>query len=144
MGMIDISGKKNAARRARAQGMLELREETITAIKEGKIRKGDPLGTAEIAALLAVKDTHMRIPHCHPIPLTSARVEFQLGVDQVKCICTAGADYKTGVEMEALSGVCAALLTVWDMVKYLEKDRDGQYPTTLIHGVRVIEKKKEE
>lgn len=142
MGMIDVSGKKIVPRTAIAEGVLELGKVTLAAIRAGNIRKGDPLKTAEIAALLAVKDTCMKIPHCHPIPLTFVSAEFHVGEGSVKCTCTASADYRTGVEMEALSGVCAALLTVWDMVKYLEKDADGQYPSTAIKDVKVVKKEK--
>lgn len=144
MGMVDISEKKTVPRSAVARGRLKLGKETVRAIRQGEIKKGDPFKTAEIAALLAIKDTHMRIPHCHPIPLLGAEAEFNVSEGEVVCICTVRAEYRTGVEMEALSGVAAALLTVWDMVKYLEKDQDGQYPHTAVTDIRVVEKKKGE
>ena len=106
------------------------------------VEKGDPLSTAEIACILAVKKTPELLPLCHPIPITSAKAEFQLADDHIEARCRVEADYKTGVEMEALTGVSIALLTIWDMVKYLEKDEEGQYPSTIITGVKVVEKRK--
>ncbi len=144
MGMIDVSGKKIVLRTALAKGKLTLKASTVKAIKEGTIRKGDVFTVAEVAALNAVKTTYIRIPHCHPIPVASAEVHFNIEDETVICTCRVKAEYRTGVEMEALSGVTSALLTVWDMVKYLDKDANGQYPDTMIHGVRVIEKRKEE
>jgi cyclic pyranopterin phosphate synthase len=140
--MIDISGKEVVHREAEAEGVINLRKETVDAIKNGEIKKGDPLQAAEIACMLAVKKTPELIPLCHPIPITSINMEFELGDDSVTARCRVVADYRTGVEMETLAGVTAALLTVWDMVKYLEKDEGGQYPTTTITGIRVLEKTK--
>ncbi len=140
MKMIDISGKEMVERIATAEGRLTLKPATITAIQEMNIRKGDPLKTGEIAAILAVKRTPSMIPHCHPIPITSISVNFSLDGTEVICVCSVKSIYSTGVEMEALTGVSVGLLTVWDMVKYLEKDEDGQYPSTMIHGIRVVEK----
>ena len=98
--------------------------------------------SSEIAALQAVKNTPNLIPHCHPIPRTGVNVDLDILEDRVRCQCRVKAEYKTGVEMESLVGVMAALLTFWDMVKYLEKDESGQYPHTRIEGVRVISKVK--
>ena len=140
--MIDVSGKEVVHREAKAVGMIILRKDTVEAIKEGRVEKGDPLRVAEVASIQAVKRTPETIPLCHPIPITSVTTEFQLGGDCIEAWCRVTADYKTGVEMEALAGVAAALLTIWDMVKYLEKDEDGQYPSTAIAGIRVVEKRK--
>ena len=140
--MIDISEKEVVHREAEAVGRIGLKVETIEAIKEGKVEKGDPLKVAEVASIQAVKRTPETIPLCHPVPITSATTEFDLGDDYIEVRCRVTADYKTGVEMETLVGVTAALLTVWDMVKYLEKDDEGQYPSTVITGVRVVEKRK--
>ena len=140
--MIDVSGKEVIHREAEAVGRIGLKVETIEAIKEGKVEKGDPLKVAEVASIQAVKRTPEMIPLCHPIPITSVATRFDLGGDHIEARCRVTADYKTGVEMEALVGVTAALLTVWDMVKYLEKDDEGQYPSTAITGVRVVEKRK--
>jgi cyclic pyranopterin phosphate synthase len=141
--MIDVSNKEVVLRRAKAEGRLTLQPGTIEAIREGTIKKGDPFKTAEAAALTAVKSTFLQIPHCHPLPITSAVVEFEIDAETIVCRCTVKAEYKTGVEMEALNGVTNALLTVWDMVKYLEKNDEGQYTTAVINGVRVLEKTKE-
>lgn len=140
--MIDVSGKEVVHREAEAIGKIVLKRETLEAIKAGKVKKGDPLSVAEVASILAVKRTPETIPLCHPIPITSVTTEFQLGGDCIEARCRVTADYKTGVEMEALAGVAAALLTIWDMVKYLEKDGEGQYPSTAIAGIRVVEKRK--
>ena len=141
--MVDISGKEVIHREAEAEGVIRLREETVKAIKDGKVKKGDPLRAAEVACIMAVKKTPEIIPLCHPVPITSVKTEFELGADSVTTRCKVTADYRTGVEMEALAGVTAALLTIWDMVKYMEKDEKGQYPLTSITDVKVIEKRKE-
>ena len=102
------------------------------------------LEAAKITAMSGVKQTPNLIPHCHPIPITGVTVDIDIQDNGIKVTCGVKADYKTGVEMEALTGVNCALLTIWDMVKYLEKDDTGQYPTTRIHDVRVILKEKVE
>jgi cyclic pyranopterin phosphate synthase len=140
--MIDINGKDDVPRRATARGELTLKAATVDAIRENRVKKGDVLSTAKIAGIQAVKDTPRIIPLCHPIPVTSAKVSFELANEMVICECVVTARYKTGVEMEALVGVTSALLTVWDMVKYLEKDSKGQYPTTRLNSIMVIEKEK--
>jgi len=141
--MIDISKKEASHRVAEAYGRIKLKGDTIRAIKKGAVDKGDPLATAQIAAILGVKKTPEIIPLCHQIPITSIKVDFDIRDDSIEAGCRVEADYKTGVEMEALVGVSIALLTIWDMVKYLEKDEKGQYPTTSITEVRVVEKRKE-
>jgi cyclic pyranopterin phosphate synthase len=82
------------------------------------------------------------IPLCHPIPINSVDITLDLGEDIIVCECTVSAHYSTGVEMESLVGVSVALLTVWDMVKYLEKDEHGQYPITNISNIKVVSKHK--
>lgn len=141
--MVDISDKEVVHREAEAVGSISLREETIAAIQDGKVRKGDPLQAAELACILAVKKTPEIVPLCHPIPITSVDADFEVSTDTIQARCRVSADYKTGVEMEALVGVTAALLNIWDMVKYMEKDAEGQYPSTVITGVRVTEKRKD-
>lgn len=141
--MINVSNKDIVHRETEAEGRIYLKKDTIKAIKEGRVKKGDPLAAAEISCILAVKKTPELIPLCHPIPLTSIDVNFDLEESSLRVWCRVTADYKTGVEMEALTGVTVGLLTVWDMVKYLEKDERGQYPSTSISEVRVIEKRKE-
>ena len=142
--MIDISNKKIVMRRAKAKGEIKLKKETIKAIKENKIKKGDALTVARVAGLNAVKNTHIIIPMCHPVPVSSVNIDFILRENSVVCSCEVKAEYKTGVEMEALTGATVALLTIWDMVKYLEKDENGQYPETRIMNVEVVEKVKGE
>jgi len=142
MGMIDISEKKEVSRLAKAKGELELTDESMKAVLEGKVEKGDVFQVAEISAIQAVKKTPDSIPHCHPIPIDGIEVSFETYENIIEVECEVKAVYKTGVEMEALAGVNAALLTIWDMVKYLEKDKDGQYPKTKIKNISVLEKKK--
>ena len=129
--MIDVSDKKVVARKAVAAGVIKLKASTVEAIKNGKIKKGDPLTVGEIAAILAVKKTPELIPLCHNIPIGKAHVEYTLGVDTIEARCTVTTNARTGVEMEALAGVTTALLNIWDMTKYLEKDKDGQYPNAI-------------
>ena len=141
-GMIDISNKPVVFRKATATGKITLKPETINTINKGEIRKGDPLTTARLAAIAAVKKTPELLTFCHPIPIDSVEVDFEVGVDSIEVKVTASAWAKTGVEMESLVGVTNALNTIWDMTKYLEKDRAGQYPDTRISDIRVIEKTK--
>ena len=140
--MIDIAKKKIVERIAVAEGQIILKKETIEKINKGEIKKGDVLTVAQISGINAVKNTSNIIPLCHPLLLTHIEINFDINKDNIKCICKVKADYKTGVEMEALSGVTIALLTIWDMVKYLEKDEKGQYPITSIQNIKVIEKYK--
>jgi cyclic pyranopterin phosphate synthase len=140
--MVDISGKESQLRTAKAKGEIKLKSETVLAIKKGEIKKGDVLGTAQTAAILAVKNTPNMIPLCHPIPINSVTVDFDVKEDVISCECVVKAKYKTGVEMESLAGVSVALLTIWDMVKYLEKNEEGQYPTTRITNIEVLSKEK--
>ncbi|MFQ5909674.1 MAG: cyclic pyranopterin monophosphate synthase MoaC [Thermoplasmata archaeon] len=140
--MVDIQDKESTAREAISEGFLLLGGPTLEAIRTGKTKKGDPLRTSEVAAIQAVKITPNLIPFCHPIPLTQVTVNFEMLDDRVRCTCQVKARYKTGVEMESLVGASVALLTLWDMVKYLEKDENGQYPRTRIDGLRVISKVK--
>jgi cyclic pyranopterin monophosphate synthase len=140
--MVDITSKKVIPRSADAIGRILLKKETIQAIKAGKINKGDPLAVSEIACIQAVKKTSDLIPMCHNIPIDSVNAEFTIGDDYIEASCKVTSTYKTGVEMEALTGVSVVLLTIWDMVKYVEKDEAGQYPSTRITDIRVTEKRK--
>ena len=140
--MIDISGKESVPRMATASGKIHLKRESIKAIRGGKVKKGDALQTAKVAALQAVKRTHELIPHCHQINIEECEVWFDVEDEAIVVHCRVKANYKTGVEMETLVGVSVALLTIWDMVKYLEKDENGQYPTTRIMDISVKEKVK--
>jgi len=142
--MIDISDKKIIMRRAKAKGEIKLKKETIKTIKEKKVKKGDVFTVARVAGLNAVKNTSMLIPMCHPVPVSAVDIDFDVRENSIICVCEVKAEYKTGVEMEALTGATVALLTIWDMVKYLEKDENGQYPGTRITNVEVVEKMKGE
>ncbi len=134
--MVDIGSKPDVRRRAMASGRIRLKPATVRAIRARRVEKGDPIAAAEIAALQAMKAVWQVLPHTHPIPITAASVTFDVRNDRVVATTAVEATYKTGVEMEALYGVAVALLTVWDMVKSLEKDRGGQYPTARIEDVR--------
>ena len=140
--MVDISEKEISQRTATARGAISLKKSTIEAVAKGEIKKGDVLGTAQTAAILAVKNTPNLIPLCHNIPIDSVDVAFDIGDENITCECQVKALYKTGVEMESLVGVAVALLNIWDMVKYLEKDQDGQYPDSFIENIRVVSKQK--
>ena len=142
--MIDISEKPTVKRKAISKGEIKLKKETIKAIKEKKVKKGDVFTVARVAGLNAVKNTSMLIPMCHPVPVSAVDIDFDVRENSIICVCEVKAEYKTGVEMEALTGVTVALLTIWDMVKYLEKDEKGQYPETRITNVEVVEKMKGE
>jgi len=140
--MIDVGDKPVIRRMAEAAGKIHLSSKSLEGIRRGQIRKGDPFPVAEVAAMNAAKQTHLLIPHCHQIPLDSVSVSFALREDHVEAACLVRAQARTGVEMEALVGVTAALNTIWDMVKYLEKDEKGQYPGTQITEIRVLRKEK--
>ncbi len=140
--MVDISEKPGVSRVARANGFIRLKPGTLQKIKAGEVPKGDVLAVAQTAAILAVKRTPELVPLTHPIPITGTDVEFKLEKEGVRVSVEVKSTGQTGVEMEALVGVASALLTVWDMVKGLEKDEAGQYPTTLIEDIRVLKKVK--
>lgn len=141
--MVEISKKDDRVRIARASGYIRLNAGTILLVKEGKIEKGSVLTTAQVAAISAVKKTSDLIPLCHQLQITGVDVTFKFYGEKIEVMVEVRSTGKTGVEMEAITGVCVALLTVWDMVKSAEKDEGGQYPETKIGGVRVIEKIKE-
>ncbi len=140
--MAEISAKESVYREASAEGTIRLKKSTIEQIKNGSLDKGDPISVAEIAGILAVKKTPELIPLCHPIPITNVKINISLEENLVRVQCIVKSYARTGVEMEALTGVSIALLTIWDMVKPIEKNETGQYPTTLITDIKVLEKKK--
>jgi cyclic pyranopterin phosphate synthase len=139
-GMVNITDKPPVYREATASGSIRLRDTTVMAIQSGTVKKGDVLTTARLAAILAVKETPRLIPMCHPISITGIEVVFDVVQDVISAKVTVTTVGKTGVEMEALAGVAAALLNIWDMVKYLEKDATGNYPHTRINNISVLEK----
>lgn len=142
MGMVDITGKSIIKRQAKAGGRIFLAPNTIEKIRNHQVKKGDPLLVAEVAAMNAAKQTHILIPHCHQISLDTVKMTFDISNESIEARCLVRAQARTGVEMEALVGVSIALNTLWDMVKYLEKDEMGQYPETRISDIRVIKKEK--
>lgn len=121
--MVDVSGKPVTAREATARGILTMNAEAFAAVQSGTVKKGDVLGVARIAGIMAAKRTSELIPLCHPLMLTKCTVDFKLHPDlpAVEAICTAQVSGKTGVEMEALTGVSTALLTIYDMCKAIDR-----------------------
>lgn len=140
--MVDVGEKPVVARRAVAEGKLILGARTVRAIRAKRLEKGDALEIARTAAILAAKRTPDTLPLCHPIPLDAVDVSFKLGRQRLQCRVEVRAHWRTGVEMEALVAATTALLTVWDIVKPLEKDEKGQYPKTRLEAVRVVRKVK--
>ena len=142
MPMVDVTDKPVVHRSAETAGRIYLLPTTIEQIKSGKIKKGDPLLVAEVAGMNAAKQTHLLIPHCHQLPLDTVGIIFKISETFIEARCLVKAQARTGVEMESLVGVTIALNTIWDMVKYLEKNAEGQYPATRISDIRVLHKKK--
>jgi cyclic pyranopterin phosphate synthase len=138
----DISKKPILFREATATGSIRLKPDTIERVKHNELEKGDALGVARTMALLAVKKTPETIALCHPLKVESSSVETKLSKDRIEVTVTVSAHERTGVEMEALAGVSAALLNIWDMTKAYEKDASGQYPDTRIEDIRVVRKVK--
>jgi cyclic pyranopterin phosphate synthase len=134
--MVDVGGKPGSERKAVARGEIHLKPETIALIQEGLMKKGDVLTVAQIAGVMAAKKTAELIPLCHPIPIEYVSVDLEVdeklpGVVITAALKTTG---KTGIEMEALTAVSVAALTVYDMVKAVEK-------TARIQNIRLIEKR---
>ncbi|RMF89058.1 MAG: cyclic pyranopterin monophosphate synthase MoaC [Methanobacteriota archaeon] len=140
--MVEVSDKPDQMRRARARGRIRLRPGTIELIKKGEVEKGNVLTCAQVAAVMAVKNTPSVIPMCHPLQITGVDVGFNISGDEIEADVEVRSVGKTGVEMEAVTGVAVALLTIWDMVKSAEKDESGQYPVTEIGEIKVVEKQK--
>jgi len=133
MKMIDVSAKKITEREAIAEGEIYLKSEVIGLIQEKKIPKGDVLEAAKIAGIFAAKKTPEIIPLCHPIPIESAELEFYLEKDKIRIVSAIKGSAKTGFEMEALSAVMCAALTIYDMCKPLDKDM-------VISGIKLLKK----
>ena len=140
--MVDVGDKPQVPRMALAKGFIRLKPETIRKIKARQVPKGDVLAVAQTAAILAVKKTPEIVPLTHQIPITSTNVNLKVGKNGIDVSVEVKSTGQTGVEMEALVGVASALLTIWDMVKGMEKDERGQYPTTFIKDIRVTRKVK--
>ncbi len=133
--MVDISGKNETERIAVARGTVRMEEETLKIVKSGNMKKGDVLGTARIAAITASKQTHMLIPMCHNILLTNAKIDFEIDEEnnQIIIISTVKTTGRTGVEMEALTMVSVAGLTIYDMCKAVDK-------SMIIGEIKLLEK----
>lgn len=121
--MVDVTAKPETFREAVAKGRIRMAPETLRIIREGSAAKGDVLGVARIAGIMAAKRTGDLIPLCHPLPLGKCAVEFRIFEEsnEVEAVCSASLKGQTGVEMEALTGVSAALLTIYDMCKAADK-----------------------
>lgn len=131
--MIDVGEKKITKREAVARGEILLSRETIELIRQGKIPKGDVLECARIAAVLAVKRTPELIPMCHPLRITHSKIDFDLRRNEIEIEAKVVAVDRTGVEMEALTAVTVAALTIYDMCKAVDKTMEISY-------VRLIKK----
>lgn len=119
--MVDVSGKSVTTRAAIASGRITMTPETLAAIRNGSAAKGDVLATARIAGIMAAKRTSDLIPLCHPLPLSSVSIDLATDETGITATATARMDGKTGVEMEALTAVSVALLTLYDMTKAMNK-----------------------
>ena len=119
--MVDVSSKDVTERTASAVARVRMSEEAITAIREATLRKGDALGTARIAGIMAAKKTHELIPLCHPLALTDIHVDLELNDSGAVITTTVKTRDRTGVEMEALVGASVAALTIYDMCKSIDR-----------------------
>ncbi len=133
--MVDVSAKPVSVREAIAAGRISLRPETIELISENKIAKGNVFATARLAGIQAAKQTSHLIPLCHGLNLSHVDVDLSLGENIVEAKCTARTTAQTGVEMEALTGVAVALLTIYDMCKAVDKEMQ-------ISDIRLLSKTK--
>jgi len=140
--MVDIADKEVIVREAVAAGEIRLKPSTIARIRSGRIEKGDAIAAAEVAAIMAVKNTPRILPFCHTIPITTVRADHTFGRNTLTVESYVKGQAKTGVEMEALTAVSTYLLTIWDMVKQYEKNSEGQYPDTAITYLKVKKKVK--
>ena len=134
--MVDVSAKPLTARTAIATGKIRLQQETVDLISENQIAKGDVFATARVAGIQAAKHTPQLIPLCHPLPLSDVKIDIVTSNDGAEVKCTARTVAQTGVEMEALTGVSIALLTIYDMCKAVDKEMR-------ISDIRLVEKTKQ-
>ena len=132
--MVDVSPKAETARTATARGRIVMAPATLALIREGRAGKGDVLGVARLAGIMAAKRTHELIPLCHPLMLTSVKVEISAqGADAVLIVARCKLSGQTGVEMEALTAASVAALTIYDMCKAVDRGM-------IVENVRVVEK----
>jgi cyclic pyranopterin phosphate synthase len=134
--MVDVSAKPLSARTAIATGKIRLQRETVDLISANKIAKGDVFATARIAGIQAAKQTPQLIPLCHPLPLSHVTIDIVTSNDGAEVKCAARTVFQTGVEMEALTGVSVALLTIYDMCKAVDEEMR-------ISDIRLVEKTKQ-
>lgn len=119
--MVDISAKNDTVRIAVASGRIRMKPETADIIRSGTAQKGDVLGVAQVAGIMAAKNTPQMIPMCHPLMLSGTDISFDVGDDAVDITATVKTTGKTGVEMEALTAASVAALTIYDMVKAVDR-----------------------
>jgi cyclic pyranopterin phosphate synthase len=133
--MVDVSAKPQSLRTAVATGKIKINHATADAISRNRIAKGNVFATAQIAGIQAAKRTAELIPLCHPLPLSNVEIDFEMKRGSISATCRARTTAQTGVEMEALTGVAIALLTIYDMCKAIDKKM-------VISDVRLIKKEK--
>ena len=133
--MVDVSDKAATDRRAVAEGFIRMQPETLALVETGEAKKGDVIGAARIAGIMAAKKTHELIPLCHPLAITKATLEFEFSKSPpgIRVLTEVKVSGPTGVEMEALTGVSVACLTLYDMLKAADK-------TMTIEDIRLVEK----
>ena len=131
--MVDVGGKPSTDRAAEARGRIRIGAEALALIRSGRVKKGDPLQTARVAGIMAAKRTAELIPLCHPIPLTGVEVDLEPRDDGYEIVARVRTSGQTGVEMEALSAVSVAALTVYDMLKAVDREM-------IIDAVRLVRK----
>ena len=132
--IVDVGGKAETQRVAVAEGLIAMSAEALAAIRDGAVPKGDVIAAARIAGIMAAKKTAELIPLCHPLALDAVTVDFAVEAGAVKVTASASLTGRTGVEMEALTAASVALLTIYDMVKALDKGM-------IISGLRLLEKR---
>jgi cyclic pyranopterin phosphate synthase len=131
--MVDVAEKPVTERQAVAKGMVKMKPATLSQLKQGKMAKGDVLAVAQVAGIMAAKQTSQIIPLCHPLPIDEVKVEFRFHEEGVEITARVKSTGKTGVEMEALTAVAAAALTIYDMCKAVERG-------IIIEGIRLVKK----
>ena len=141
-GIVDVGSKPVVSREAIATGLLILSEEGIDVVATGRSPKGDVMASSTVAAIQAGTETPRALPRGHPIPIEGCTVDWGVEENGLRCTVSVRTHWTTGVEMEALCGVNAGLLCAWEMLKPIEKDAQGQYPTSRMEGIRVLRKSK--
>ncbi|WP_409198699.1 cyclic pyranopterin monophosphate synthase MoaC [Methanobrevibacter acididurans] len=140
--MVEVGDKPLQRRMAIATGKIHLQKSTIKMIENAEIKKGNVLTTAQVAGINAIKNTSNLIPLCHPLSISGIEINFNIEDSEISTTVSVKTTGQTGVEMEAITGVSVVLLTIWDMVKAVEKDENGQYPNTAISDICVLKKEK--